>query len=183
MSRGTALLHEVIRTPWNQFITVWWFFLRESRRYWACLWSSWQRTSRHGSTWEEKHLQWEQAQHYKPRISKGISDCESGWERKRSTDLKMGQCAELSQWKPLFFCPVRMSQMMMAWGSSLVSNRGLKVTTYLEGNTANNTDSFRCLPNTNYILYIYIYYNFSRKFHKKNPTNFPKWVTTSPART
>lgn len=48
------------------------------------------------------------------------------------TDLKMGQCAELSQWKPLFFCPVRMSQMMMACGSSLVSIRGLKVTTYLK---------------------------------------------------
>lgn len=45
----------------------------------------------------------------------------------------MGQCAELSQWKPLFFCPVRMSQMMMACGSSLVSIRGLKVTTYLGG--------------------------------------------------
>ena len=44
----------------------------------------------------------------------------------------MGQCAELSQWKPLFFCPVRMSQMMMACGSSLVSISGLKVTTYLE---------------------------------------------------
>lgn len=50
----------------------------------------------------------------------------------RRTDLKMGQCAELSQWKPRFFCPVRMSQMMMAWGSSLVSMSGLKVTTYLE---------------------------------------------------
>lgn len=51
-----------------------------------------------------------------------------------STDLKMGQCAELSQWKPLFFCPVRMSQMMMACGSSLVSISGLKVTTYLKHN-------------------------------------------------
>lgn len=30
------------------------------------------------------------------------------------THLKIGQWAELSQWKPLFFCPVRMSQMMMA---------------------------------------------------------------------
>lgn len=49
----------------------------------------------------------------------------------------MGQCAELSQWKPLFLCPVRMSQMMMACGSSLVSISGLKVTTYLGG-----TDSF-----------------------------------------
>lgn len=47
----------------------------------------------------------------------------------------MGQCAELSQWKPLFFCPVRMSQMMMACGSSLVSISGLKVTTYLENTT------------------------------------------------
>ena len=36
----------------------------------------------------------------------------------RPTYLKIGQWAELSQWKPLFFCPVRMSQMMMAWGSS-----------------------------------------------------------------
>lgn len=53
-----------------------------------------------------------------------------------STDLKMGQCAELSQWKPLFFCPVRMSQMMMACGSSFVSIRGLKVTTYLKHNTS-----------------------------------------------
>lgn len=52
---------------------------------------------------------------------------------KRKTDLNMGQCAELSQWNPLFFCPVRMSQMMMACGSSLVSIRGLKVTTYLGG--------------------------------------------------
>lgn len=52
------------------------------------------------------------------------------------TDLKMGQCAELSQWKPLFFCPVRMSQMMMACGSSLVSISGLKVTTYLKRSTA-----------------------------------------------
>lgn len=48
-----------------------------------------------------------------------------------------------------------MSQMMMAWGSSLVSNKGLKVTTYLEGNTANNTDSFRRLPNTNYETHDY----------------------------
>lgn len=54
-------------------------------------------------------------------------------KRAQSTDLNMGQCAELSQWKPLFFCPVRMSQMMMACGSSLVSISGLKVTTYLEG--------------------------------------------------
>lgn len=61
-------------------------------------------------------------------------------ERERetgSTDLKMGQCAELSQWKPLFFCPVSMSQMMMACGSSLVSISGLKVTTYLKHNTMN----------------------------------------------
>lgn len=47
----------------------------------------------------------------------------------------MGQCAELSQWKPLFLCPVRMSQMIMACGSSFVSISGLKVTTYLEGST------------------------------------------------
>lgn len=51
------------------------------------------------------------------------------------TDLKMGQWAELSEWKPLFFCPVRMSQMMMAWGSSFLSISGLKVTTYLSDNT------------------------------------------------
>lgn len=57
----------------------------------------------------------------------------SFYKKTKYTDLKMGQCAELSQWKPLFFCPVRMSQMMMACGSSLVSIRGLKVTTYLEG--------------------------------------------------
>lgn len=44
----------------------------------------------------------------------------------------MGQWAELSQWKPRFLCPVRMSQMMIACGSSCVSMRGLKVTRYLE---------------------------------------------------
>lgn len=48
-----------------------------------------------------------------------------------NTYLKIGQCAELSQWKPRFFCPVKISQMMMAWGSSLVSINGLNVTTYL----------------------------------------------------
>lgn len=46
--------------------------------------------------------------------------------------LKMGQWAELSQWKPRFLCPVRMSQMMIACGSSCVSMRGLKVTRYLK---------------------------------------------------
>lgn len=50
----------------------------------------------------------------------------------KSTHLKMGQWAELSQWKPLFLCPVRMSQIMMAWGSSWVSISGLKVTRYLQ---------------------------------------------------
>lgn len=55
----------------------------------------------------------------------------------------MGQCAELSQWKPLFFCPVRMSQMMMACGSSLVSNSGLKVTTYLESITTTHGASYQ----------------------------------------
>lgn len=50
---------------------------------------------------------------------------------RKHTYLKIGQCAELSQWKPLFFCPVRTSQIMIACGSSLVSMRGLNVTTYL----------------------------------------------------
>lgn len=59
----------------------------------------------------------------------------SGRKKQKRTDLKMGQCAELSQWKPLFFCPVRMSQMMMACGSSFVSISGLKVTTYLKHST------------------------------------------------
>jgi len=53
----------------------------------------------------------------------------------------MGQWAELSQWKPLFFWPVRMSQMIMAWGSSLVSIRGLKVTTYLQVTTQPVSDT------------------------------------------
>lgn len=57
------------------------------------------------------------------------------------THLKMGQWAELSQWKPLFFWPVRMSQMIMAWGSSLVSIRGLKVTTYLQATTQPVSDT------------------------------------------
>lgn len=74
----------------------------------------------------------------------------------------MGQCAELSQWKPLFFCPVRMSQMMMACGSSLVSISGLKVTTYLESipTTHGASDSletaqFKMIPSHQYVKLIY----------------------------
>ena len=47
------------------------------------------------------------------------------------TYLNIGQCAALSQWNPLFFLPVQTSQMIIAWGSSLISISGLNVTRYL----------------------------------------------------
>lgn len=61
------------------------------------------------------------------------------------TDLKIGQWAELSQWKPLFFWPVRTSQIMIACGSSFVSIRGLNVTTYLWGGRIVKHLLLRCI--------------------------------------
>lgn len=46
------------------------------------------------------------------------------------TDLSMGQVDCVSQWKPRFFMPVLMSQIMICCWSSWVERMGLNVTMY-----------------------------------------------------
>jgi hypothetical protein len=53
-----------------------------------------------------------------------------------STYLNIGHTEAFSQWKPLFFWPVLIYQMIIACGSSRLSGRGLNVTRYLKYNRA-----------------------------------------------